>query len=95
MNGVICSVYRSLKKDETYLYIDKSRGLEAVPEALLALFGEPRLVMTMLLKEERPLARVDVKKVLAAIQEQGYYLQMPPPPEAYMQEINKHNDKLF
>lgn len=95
MNGVICSVYRSLKKDETYLYIDKSRGLEKVPEALLELFGEPRLVMTMLLKEERPLARVDVKKVLAAIQEQGYYLQMPPPPEAYMQEINKHNDKLF
>lgn len=95
MNGVICSVYRSLKKDETYLYIDKSRGLEAVPEALLELFGEPRLVMTMLLKEERPLARVDVKKVLVAIQEQGYYLQMPPPPEAYMQEINKHNDKLF
>ena len=51
MNGVICSVYRSLKIDETYLYFDKSRVLEAVPEALLALFGEPRLLMTMLLKE--------------------------------------------
>jgi uncharacterized protein YcgL (UPF0745 family) len=95
MNGVICSVYRSSKKDETYLYIDKSRGMEKVPEALLSLFGEPHLVMTMLLKEERTLARVDVKKVLAAIAEQGYFLQMPPPSESYMQEINKHNDKLF
>lgn len=95
MNGVICCVYRSSKKDETYLYVDKSRGLEKVPEALLQLFGEPRQVMIMLLTEERKLARVDAKKVLAALQEQGYYLQMPPPSETYMQEINKHNDKLF
>ncbi len=95
MNGVICCVYRSSKKDETYLYIDKSRGLEKVPEALLELFGEPRLVMTMLLNEQRKLGRADTKAVLAALNEQGYYLQMPPPAESYMQEINKHNDKLF
>lgn len=95
MNGVICCVYRSSKKDETYLYIDKGRGLEKVPEALLELFGEPRLVMTMLLNEQRKLGRADTKAVLAALNEQGYYLQMPPPAESYMQEINKHNDKLF
>ncbi len=95
MNGVICCVYRSSKKDETYLYVDKSRGLEKVPEALLQLFGEPKSVITMLLTAERKLARADAKKVLAALQEQGYYLQMPPASETYMQEINKHNDKLF
>lgn len=95
MKGVICCVYRSAKKAETYLYIDKSGGLEKVPEALLQLFGEPRPVMTMLLTEERKLARVDTQKVLAALTEQGYYLQLPPPSESYMQEINKHNDKLF
>jgi uncharacterized protein YcgL (UPF0745 family) len=95
MKRVICGVYRSAKKDETYLYIDKSCGLEKVPEALLQLFGTPHLVMTMLLTEDRKLARVDTQKVLAALAEQGYYLQLPPPSESYMQEINKHNDKLF
>jgi len=95
MNGVICCVYRSSKKEETYLYVDKSRGLTNVPDALLELFGEPQPVMTMLLTQERKLARADTAKVLAALSGQGYYLQMPPPPEAYMQEINKHNDKLY
>jgi Uncharacterized protein conserved in bacteria len=95
MNGVICCVYRSTKKEGTYLYIDKSRGLDVVPEALLELFGKPQQAMTMLLTAERKLARADVTKVLAALAEQGYYLQLPPPPEAYMQEINKHNDKLI
>lgn len=95
MNGVICCVYRSSKKDETYLYIDKSRGLAKVPEALMQLFGDPHPVMTMLLTDQRKLARADAKKVLSALREQGYYLQMPPPSETYMQEINKHNDKLF
>lgn len=95
MNGVICSIYRSTKKDGTYLYIDKSRGLDCVPDALLELFGKPQQAMTMLLTAERKLARADVTKVLAALAEQGYYLQLPPPSEAYMQEINKHNDKLY
>lgn len=95
MNGVICSVYRSSKKDETYLYVEKSRGLTCVPDALLELFGSPQPVMTLLLNEQRQLVRADVKNVLEKLAEQGYYLQLPPPREAYMQEINKHNDKLI
>ncbi|MBC6904486.1 YcgL domain-containing protein [Saccharophagus sp. K07] len=95
MNGVLCNIYRSSKKDETYLYVEKSRGLACVPEALLELFGKPELVMTLLLNEQRRLARADIAKVLEALAGQGYYLQLPPPPETYMQEINKHNDKLI
>lgn len=95
MNGVICCVYRSTKKEGTYLYVDKSRGLEVLPEALLELFGKPQQALTMLLTAERKLARADTGKVLAALAEQGYYLQLPPPAETYMQEINKHNDKLY
>lgn len=95
MKGVICCVFRSAKKEETYLYVDKSRGLACVPEELMTLFGKPIDVMTFLLHEERSLGRADPVKVLAALKEKGYYLQLPPPPEAYMQEINKHNDKLY
>lgn len=94
MSRMICNIYRSSKKDGTYLYVNKSRGLTCVPETLIDLFGAPREAMTLLLTPEKKLARADIRKVLAALEEQGYYLQLPPPSESYMQEINKHNDKL-
>lgn len=95
MSRVICNIYHSSKKEGTYLYVNKSRGLSCVPEPLMSLFGRPQETMTLLLTPERKLARADIHKVLAALEEQGYYLQLPPPPESYMQEINKHNDKLY
>ena len=64
-----------------YLYVDKARGLDDVPEALLQKFGEPQPVMTLLLGPERRLARADTAQVLAQIEVQGFYLQMPPTPE--------------
>ena len=64
-----------------YLYVDKARGLDDVPEALLQQFGEPQPVMTLLLGPERRLARADTVQVLAQIEVQGFYLQMPPTPE--------------
>ena len=50
--------------------------------------------MTLALSLDKKLARADVAKVLEAIREQGYYLQLPPSPEAYMQELRNKNDKL-
>ena len=38
---IICSIYRSKKKDEMYLYVDKTKALSLVPEALLVMFGKP------------------------------------------------------
>lgn len=77
----MCSVYKTQKIDEMYLYVDKLKGLGEVPEALLQQFGKPTHVMDLLLKADRKLARVDVEEVMKNIQEQGFYLQMPPPPE--------------
>ena len=77
---VIVSIYRSPKKEGMYLYVEKSEGLERVPEALLKQFGEAELAMTLLLTPERKLARAEAPKVLAAITEQGFFLQMPPSP---------------
>jgi uncharacterized protein YcgL (UPF0745 family) len=61
-----------------YLYVEKSRGLQDVPDTLLAQFGELSPVMTLHLTPERRLARTDAALVLASIQEQGFFLQMPP-----------------
>lgn len=86
----ICSVYLSPKKDEMYLYVEKSDQLTKVPDALLEMFGKPKHVMDMPLTTKRKLSRVDTEKVLSEIDEKGYFLQMPPPKEDYMTEVNRN-----
>lgn len=84
MTRVFCSIYKSSKKDEMYLYVPKADGLKQVPEALLSVFGAPRHVADMVLTPERKLARADIAQVLDRIASQGFYLQMPPPPEPWI-----------
>lgn len=80
MASLMCSVYRSSKRDEMYLYVRKGTRLERLPEALLQQFGKAVPVMDFLLSPERRLARADAGKVLAQIEAQDFYLQMPPNP---------------
>ena len=75
---VLCQVFKSSRKEEMYLYVEKARGLADLPDELMAQFGEPRPVMTLLLNADKKLARADARQVLADIAEQGFYLQMPP-----------------
>ncbi|MCK5789425.1 MAG: hypothetical protein CSH49_17365 [Alcanivorax sp.] len=74
---IMCSVYRSPKKEGMYIYVPKQEPFEQVPETLLQSFGTPGHVMDLLLTADRSLARVDVKLVMQGIQQNGYYLQMP------------------
>lgn len=74
-------VYKSTRKTEMYLYVDKARGLEDIPEPLMKQFGEPEEVMLLMLSPDRKLARADAAEVLAEIDEKGFYLQMPPTAE--------------
>ncbi len=74
----LCEIFRSPRKAEMYLYVDKAAGYADLPEALLRQFGEPESVMTLLLTPDKRLARADAAEVLAQIEAQGYYLQMPP-----------------
>lgn len=83
-----------------YLYVEKKEGLEPVPEDLLRRFGKPELAMTLMLSPEKKLARADIEHVLEKIEEQGFYLQMPPRPdldveEPLIQELCNKNSKLF
>lgn len=77
-----------------YLYVDKQEDLERVPDALLKRFGKPEQAMTLVLTPERQLARVDIKKVLAGLEEQGFFLQMPPQPDRDMQKLHEKNSKM-
>ena len=74
----LIEVFRSPRKAEMYLYVDKAAGYKELPDALLNQFGEPEPVMTLVLTPERKLARADAAEVLQQIEAQGFYLQMPP-----------------
>jgi len=76
--SLLCQVYRSARQPQMYLYVEKSRDLQDLPTELMARFGTPVPVMTLLLTRERKLARADAGAVLASIAGQGFYLQMPP-----------------
>lgn len=85
--NVLVSVYKSPAKDEMYLYLNKAEGLSRVPEELLNVFGKPVHAMDLLLTPQKTLARADVSKVLGALQENGYYLQMPPAKDDYIESL--------
>lgn len=68
-----------------YLYMAVEDDFSAVPEALMDRFGKPQFVMELALSADRSLARVDADKVRASLDENGFFLQMPPElkPELY------------
>ncbi|MEE1999920.1 YcgL domain-containing protein [Alkalimonas sp. MEB108] len=83
---MLCAVYKSLKKDQTYLYIERRDDFEKVPEALLATFGKPELVTLINLEKRTSLALTDLNKLKAELRDKGYYLQLPPPAEDLLAE---------
>jgi uncharacterized protein len=76
--NVPCAIYRSAKKAESYLYVERENDFARVPQALLDMLGSLTLVMSLELHPQRKLAQVDVLQVMQRLQQQGYYLQMPP-----------------
>lgn len=95
---LLCEIYKSLREEEMYLFVDKKDQLSRVPAPLLNHFGKTRLVTTLALTAERKLARADAAKVIDAIRDQGYYLQMPPRREqvvdSAMEALGGRNEKL-
>lgn len=85
-----CSIFKSSKKAEMYLYIARPEPteneneaeavnpLEILPEAMRAAFGRVTFVMDLELSEERKLARVNVLHVMDSIQSKGFFIQVPP-----------------
>lgn len=94
MNGKLCSIYKSAREENLYLFVARDEGLERVPEVLLKRFGEPVLAMTLKIDGERKLAQANARSVLAAIEEKGYYLQLPPSSHSYMSVVRARNEKL-
>lgn len=73
-----CFIYKSLKKDELYLYLDKKDDFSALPADLFTSLGRLQFVMELELTPERKLARENAEKVIASLRAKGFFVQLPP-----------------
>jgi uncharacterized protein YcgL (UPF0745 family) len=74
-----CYVYKSLRKAETYVYLDERDGFARLPEPLRASLGELGFVLELDLTPERRLAREDAGVVRNNLASRGFHVQFPPP----------------
>jgi len=75
---VITDIYRSTKKEGLYLYVPAGQELNELPPTLMTSFGRAEYAMKIVLTKDKKLARAEVEEVMSAIEDQGFYLQMPP-----------------
>ncbi|AEH33581.1 hypothetical protein DEB41_09290 [Vibrio anguillarum] len=85
---MLCSIYKSSKKEGAYLYIPKKDDFSQVPDTLMAMFGKPTLVMVVKL-EGRTLAQVNIEKVKESLENEGFFLQLPPPPQNLLEQYKQ------
>ncbi len=90
-----CVVYKSLKKDETYVFIPATTPLSELPEELLKVLGQTELVMTLNLTPEKKMARGTAAEVLKSIEQQGFHLQMPEKPHLNKNPLPTHNERFL
>ncbi|WP_350559094.1 YcgL domain-containing protein [Psychrobacter sp. CAL346-MNA-CIBAN-0220] len=83
-----CDIYKFLRRDDMYVYIARpdypndtdeiKDWLNILPKDFRTGLGVSKFVMHLDLDATPTLARVDKEEVLAKLQSQGYYVQMPP-----------------
>lgn len=73
---MLCHIYRSDRKLDTYLYLLDKDDFSVIPPDLLRVFGSPEFSFSFNLTQERALAQEDIGEVLDNLENQGYHLQL-------------------
>ncbi|PYE32059.1 hypothetical protein DFP83_10768 [Idiomarina fontislapidosi] len=81
---MLCDVFKSSRKSDTYLYLPMGSDFDELPEALVSHFGTPNKIMTINLDKRDQLARISVEELKQHLADPGYYLQLPPQQESML-----------
>lgn len=73
---MLCHIYRSNLKLDTYLYLLDKDDFSVLPQELLQVFGPPEFSFSFDLTSERELAKEDAAEVIENLSTQGYHLQL-------------------
>lgn len=71
-------VYKSLRKESTYVYLRTRDDFAVIPGAVRAPLGELVFVLEVALTPDRKLAQADPAVVRANLAAHGFHLQFPP-----------------
>ena len=71
-------VYKSQRKQDTYVYLAARDAFDTLPAPLLAQLGPLAFVLEVALTAGRRLALADAAQVREQLAARGFYLQMPP-----------------
>jgi hypothetical protein len=88
---MLSAVYKSSKKADTYLFVEKRDDFSKVPEPLMKTFGRPVFVLLLNLGARDKLGIADIESVKSSLSDKGYYLQLPPPEENLLDEHKRMN----
>ena len=83
---MLCTIYKSPIKPDTYLYVERRDDFSRVPDKLLETFGSPIFVMMLNMTSHQKLALADKQKVIEHLTDSGFYLQIPPPSENLLEQ---------
>lgn len=75
---MLCFVYASHRKSDTYVWLSRRDDFDCLPAPLLERLGTLRFVLDVDITETRQLPHADSRAVLAALRSDGWYLQLPP-----------------
>ena len=73
-----CFVYRSARKQDTYVYLRERDAFALLPANIAASLGELSFVLEVDLTPPRKLAREDADVVRANLAARGFHIQFPP-----------------
>ena len=71
-------VYKSQRKEDTFVYLAERDDFERIPETLRTPLGPLVFVLEVALTPERKLACENVETVRQNLASQGFHLQFPP-----------------
>ncbi len=71
---MICAVYRSSKRPNTYLFLAKKDDFSLIPSELLQLFGRPELFMLLTEAKLDGLKFISKEKLLQELERNHYWL---------------------
>ena len=74
-------VYKSLRKDDTYVFLAARDAFDRIPAAVRESLGRLVPVLEVDLHPGRRLARADAATVMDALSLRGFHLQLPPRPD--------------
>lgn len=87
-------VYRSDKRPETYVYLREQDAFGMLPADLLKALSPLKPALNFDLRPERKLAQADTAKVLANLEQIGYFIQFPPNETTLKYMVGDERDQL-